>query len=149
MAQESTGAGDRPAPNPRGRPRKCVPRAIDLELLTELWNQRPVLTLKVIAERLSTPERRLSAQQISGHAHRAGLEKRKEYNTRQPGAPRQGAKTVSPRAMKLLRVRCPQCSAQVPFFDVDNHTCPDSRIVARAKFTYSGPPVPPSVEAAA
>lgn len=119
------------------------PRKIDFDRLTELWNREPHLTLAKIAELMSTPELRMSSQQVSSYAHRYGLKKRKEYNTRQPGGPRKRKQDWrEPVMLSQVRVRCPRCSAQVSHKEVEKHTCPDSRIVARAIHSYSGP-LPP------
>jgi hypothetical protein len=116
------------------------PRKIDLDRLTELWNREPHLSLAQIAEEMSTPELRLSTQQVSSYAHRYGLKKRKEYNTRTPGSPRgKYEKTRSPSAAGAM-VRCPRCLAQVPYFSTSDHVCPDARIVERLRQSYTARP---------
>lgn len=114
-----------------------TPRHIDLKRLTELWLREPRLTLGEIAAELSTPQRTLSTQSVFSYVHRYGLPKRKTYNRRASGSSPRFRRDSHRKGMlpidQLLR-RCPECRAQ--YRDVDNHVCPDPRIVRRMQMTY-------------
>lgn len=110
-----------------------------MKRLEELWNLKPRIPLREIAERMSTPTLTLSSQSVSNYAHKAGLIKRNGYTRKSPDAVMRNSKSKKERGFTIkpldqLLKRCPKCLANVE--NLAAHICPDARMVEAARRQY-------------